>query len=79
MANVRFAFEVLRRVTPEQMREVRIKPGFKYVITHMIIFIKMDGKFNHKAILVAGGHNTEPPSTSTYSIVVTRKMLYWNF
>jgi hypothetical protein len=33
----------------------------------------MDGKFTRKARFVAGGHMTEPPSSMTYSTVVTRE------
>jgi hypothetical protein len=33
----------------------------------------MDGKFTRKARFVAGGHMTPPPSSMTYSTVVTRE------
>ena len=33
----------------------------------------MDGNFNRKPRLLAGGHNMEHPSSITYSSVVTRK------
>ena len=39
----------------------------------MIFDIKMDGKFTCKARLVAGGHKAAPPSSITYSSVVTRE------
>ena len=32
----------------------------------------MDGKFTRKARFLAGGHTTSPPSSSTYSSVVSR-------
>ena len=54
------------------MRKGKVKPGFKYVGTHMIFNIKMDGKFTRKSRLVSSGHKTSPPSSITYSIVVTR-------
>jgi len=38
----------------------------------MISDIKMDGKFTRKARLVADGHKTCPPSSITYSSVVSR-------
>ena len=38
----------------------------------MIFDIKMDGKFTRKCRFVAGGHTTDPPSSSTYSSVVSR-------
>ena len=31
MDNVLVAFEVLKGVTPEQIREVKVNPGFKYL------------------------------------------------
>ena len=61
MANVQVTFEVLKGVTPEQMREGKLKSVFKYVGTHMIFDIKMDGKFTRKVRLVAGGHKMAPP------------------
>ena len=45
MANVSIAFEVLKGVKPEQMRERKVKLGFKYVGTHMIFDIKTENKF----------------------------------
>jgi len=39
----------------------------------MIFDIKMDGKFTRKARLVAGGHTTETPASSTYSSIVSRE------
>ena len=38
----------------------------------MIFDIKMDGRFTRKAHYVAGGHTTAPPSSITYSSVVSR-------
>ena len=40
---------------------------------YMIFDIKLDGKFTRKARLVAGGHTTAPPSSITYSSVVSRE------
>ena len=39
----------------------------------MIFYTKMYGKFTRKERLVADGHTTAPPSSITYSIVVSRK------
>ena len=39
----------------------------------MIFDINMDGKFIIKKILVANGHTTAPPSSITYSSVVSRE------
>ena len=75
MANVRVAFQVLKVVTLEQMIEGKVKPGFKYVGTHIIFDIKMDGKFTRKARLAAGGHKTAPPSSTSYYSVVTSEIV----
>jgi len=72
MRNVRIAFEKLDGITEDKMRTGKVKPGFTYCSTHMIFDIKMDGKFTRKARLVAVGHKTRPPSSITYSSVVSR-------
>ena len=54
------------------MRKGKINPGYENVNVHMIFDIKMDGKFTRKAILVANGHITAPPSSIIYSSVVYR-------
>ena len=54
------------------MREGKIKPGHEHVNVHMIFDIKMYGKFTIKARLVADSHTTAPPSSITYSSVVSR-------
>ena len=61
------------------MIEGKVKPVFKYVGTHMIFDIKIDGKFTCRARLVAGGHNTAPPLFTTYYSVVTRKSVILAF
>ena len=45
MANVCLAFGVLEGVTTENMREKKVKAGFKYVGTLIIFYIKTDSKF----------------------------------
>ena len=66
-------------VTPEQMREVKVKPGLKYVGTDIIFDIKLDGKFTHKAIPVAGRHKTAPPYSVTHYSVVTNESVILSF
>ena len=73
MANFRIAFENLDGVTPNEMSKRNIKPGYEHVNVHMIFDIKMDGKFTRKEILVAKSHTTSPPSSITYSSVVSRE------
>ena len=73
MANSCVAFKVFKVVTPEQMREGNVKQTFKYVGTHIIFDIKMDGKFTRKDRLVAGVHNRSPPLYTTYYSVVNRE------
>ena len=41
----------------------------------MIFYIKMDGKFTRKALLVANGHKTDAPASITYSSVVSRDIV----
>ena len=72
MRNVRVAFSIVEGVTPEEMRQGKVKPGYKFCGTHMIFDIKMDGKFTRKARLVADGHKTDAPASITYSSVVSR-------
>ena len=72
MKNVRVAFEKLDGMSEEQMRAGKVRPGYSYCSTHMIFDIKMDGAFTRKARLVADGHKTRPPSSITYSSVVSR-------
>ena len=60
------------------MIEVKLKPGFKYVGTHMIFDIKMNSKFTHKSRLVPGGHNMAPPFSITYYSVVIREIVIEN-
>ena len=40
---------------------------------HMIFGINMNGNFTRKSRLVADGHTTVPPSSITYSSVVSRE------
>ena len=64
MKNVRVAFDIKERKT-------KPPPGYKHVNLMMIFDIKMD--FTRKARLVARGDQTDPPSTITYSSVVSRE------
>jgi hypothetical protein len=45
--------------------------GYKWILLQMIFNVKID--FTCKARLVAGGHLTDPPTTLTYSSVVSRE------
>lgn len=63
MKNVRIAFEFLQPGGS-------IPIGYKWIPIHMIFDVKMD--FTRKARLVAGGHRTDPPTSLTYSSVVSR-------
>jgi len=72
MRNVRIAFEKLDNVSEEQIRTGKVRPGYSHCSTQIIFDIKMDGKLTRKARLVADGHKTHPPSSITYSSVVSR-------
>ena len=66
MKNVRIAFEEF-----EGDKE-NIPPGYQFVNCHMIFDIKMGEGFRLKALMIAGGHITESPSSLTYWYVVYR-------
>ena len=73
MKKVMIAFEYDESLTPDQIREGLAKGsyvGFQEIRCHMIFDVKMD--LTRKARFVAGGHLTEPPSSITYSSVVSR-------
>ena len=63
MTNVKPAFKIL-----EEGGKAPI--GYKWIPCHMIFDVKMD--FTRKARFVAGGHVTDPPTSITYSSVVSR-------
>jgi hypothetical protein len=63
LKNVQIAFKFLGENEPTPV-------GYKQIPCHIIFDIKMD--FTRKARFVAGGHRTDPPSTLTYSSVVSR-------
>ena len=73
MTNVRIAFEKLDEITTDETRKGKIKPGYEHFNVHMIFDIKNVGKFTRSSTLVADGHTTAPPSSITYSSVVSRK------
>jgi hypothetical protein len=64
LTNVRIAFEVLE---PGAKAPI----GYKCIPCRMIFDVKMD--FTRKARFVAGGHVTDPPTSITYSSVVSRE------
>ena len=64
MNNVRIAFDI------KQHRE-SAPAGFKRIPLTMIFDIKLD--FTKKARLVVGGHITDPPTSMTYSSVLSRE------
>ena len=79
MNNVPVALQDLKGLKLDQMREVKVRPGFKYVGTHMIFDIKTNGKFTRKSRIVAGGNKTAHPLSITYSSVVTRESVTMAF
>jgi hypothetical protein len=64
MKNVQTAFKFLSRGE-------RAPVGYKEIPCHIIFDVKMD--FTRKARFVAGGHKTDPPTSLTYSSVVSRE------
>ena len=47
--------------------------GYQEIDLHMIFDIKLGENFRRKARMVVGGHMTKPPSSVTYSSVVSRE------
>ena len=70
MRKVMVVFDYDDNLTPEQARTDKSKyVGFQGITCHMIFDVKMD--LTRKARFVAGGHQTEPPASVTYSSVVS--------
>jgi hypothetical protein len=67
MANVRVAFQVF------DGKSNQLQPGYQEIKCHMIFNVKLGENFRRKARYVAGGHVTDPPSSITYSSVVSRE------
>eukprot|EP00978_Attheya_sp_CCMP212_P031001 scaffold115875_cov27-Attheya_sp.AAC.1 len=67
------AFEKWNKGTSEDLRSGKAKmPGYEEIGCHMVLDIKLDGKFTRKARYVANGNETEPPTAPTYASVVSR-------
>ena len=79
MMNVRNSFEKLDVVTSYYMSKGKIQPGYEHVNVHMIFYINIDGKFTRKARLLADGHTIAPPSSITYSIFFSGRLLVFYF
>ena len=73
MMNVRIEFDKLDGITPDEMRKGKINTGYYHINVHMLFDINIDGKFTRKEILVDDGHTITPPSSITYSSVVSRE------
>jgi len=65
MKNLRIAFKILANVD-------KVPIGFQCMQCHMIFDIKMKD-LHQKSRLVAGGHMTDAPATTTFASVVSRK------
>lgn len=65
LKNVKVAFKILPDGAPAPI-------GHQKIPCHMIFDVKMED-FRRKARLVAGGHKTEAPATTTYASVVSRE------
>ena len=75
----RIAFEKLDNITPDDMWKDYIKPGYEHVNVHMIFDIKMYGKFTKKLVSVAYRDTIAPPSSITYSSVVSKESVRITF
>ena len=47
--------------------------GYQQITGHIIFDVKLGENFRRKARYVADGHKTDPPSSVTYSSVVSRE------
>ena len=65
--NVRMAFQILDDDKP-------VPIGYTFILCHMIFDVNMED-FRYKARLVAGGHMTKTPSTTTYASVVSSEIV----
>ena len=68
MKNVRIAFE-------EYEGNVEDLIGYQKVKCHIIFDVKLGENLRRKTRLVAGGLTTDPPSSITYSSVVSRDLV----
>jgi hypothetical protein len=71
MKNVMPAFELWEDGTVADARSGKKLVGYQEVSCHTVFDIKM-ADFTRKARFVAGGHQTKPPPSITYSSVVSR-------
>ena len=74
MDKVMVAFDVEEELTADDVRQGvarRDFVGYQEITCHWVFDVKMD--LTRKARLVAGGDLTSPPSSLTYSSVVTRE------
>ncbi len=70
MKNNWIAFKILTN-------QEKVPIGYKFIRCHMNFEVKMD--FTRKARFVAGGHMTDPPTSLTYSSVVSRDSVRLGF
>ena len=75
MNNFRLSFEAWEEGSLEDSRRGQMLVGYQETCCHMIFDIKMDVQFTCKAHYVAGSHTTDPPSSITYSSVVSRNSI----
>ena len=71
MKNFRVAFEAWEEGSFEDARRGQNLFGYQEICCHIIFNMNMDKQFTRKACYVAGGHNTDPPSSITYSSIVS--------
>jgi hypothetical protein len=66
MANVVVAFEEYEGNDPQELI------GYQEITGHLVFDVKLGGNNRRKARYCADGHKTQPPSSVTYSTVVSR-------
>ena len=68
MKNVMVAFEEIDG-NPHELQ------GFQQITGHLVFDLKLSEGFRRKARYCAGGHKMKPPSSVTYSTVVSRDLV----
>ena len=72
MKNVRVDFEAWEERSLDDARRGQKLVVYQGIHCHMIFDINMDGRFTRKARYVSNGHTTDPPSSITYSRILSR-------
>ena len=79
MKNIRVSFEAREEVSLDDVRCGQKLVVYQEISCHMIFVINMDQRLTRNSRYVYGGHTTDPPSSITYSGVVSRDSVMIEF